>query len=430
MGLASSLLLTAIAAGGYMYWDELVESFVPSPTLIVDRSPPPRGRVPGGASAGGNRAAVTGGPAQVGPAAGDATSQPVRTGQNGGPVSGTISARGRTQAVPGSTTSTAASEPAAPVAAGPASTSQKNDLVSSPSERAAALTRAAQDREAEAEAFTRQSVAVGTLIAAGSRSRTPEPSPAPSDTSGARAARDTSAGRPASAEKFASPFPAAAPRVGVGRVAAAQSGPSLRGNGVRISRRAKPARVNPFVRRGYEAYHDGNLEAARAAYGEALRAQPRSRDALLGLAAVALREGKVREAAGGYLTLLSLNPRDEAARAGLLAIEGGVDPAGREGEVRELLRRTPDSPALHASLGSLYSQQGRWPEAQQAYFDAFRLDSANADHAYNLAVSLDQLAQRKAALNYYRRALQLSSRAGARFSRAAVTTRIDALSAQ
>ena len=43
----------------------------------------------------------------------------------------------------------------------------------------------------------------------------------------------------------------------------------------------------------------------------------------------------------------------------------------------------------------------------------------NADFAYNLAVSLDQLRQPKLALEYYRRALALAETRGARFDLAA-----------
>ena len=392
MGFVSTLVLGVFAAGGYAYWDDLVRSFVKGPTLVVNRSP----QSPTRAAPGGNTDRST------------RTSAPPR---DAGTASGTGGGGARSTAAGGSGDGAASAE------AGTAS--------------ASAIAEAA--RQAENDAFTRQSVAIGSLIAAGSRSRpaAAAPDPATADrpqrsASTARAPADrTGESQVAGSEAFTPPFPPVSPRVSVGR-----AGAGAQGAGVRISRRAKPSRVNPYVSRGYEAYQQGNLEAARAAYGEALRTEPSNRDALLGLAAVALREGRPREAAGGYHTLLKLNPRDEAARAGLMAVEAAGDPAGREGQVREMLRSAPDSAALHANLGGLYSQQGRWPEAQQAYFDAFRLDSENADNAYNLAVSLDQLAQGKAALNYYRQALELSDRAGARFDTAAVASRISALAAQ
>ena len=75
----------------------------------------------------------------------------------------------------------------------------------------------------------------------------------------------------------------------------------------------------------------------------------------------------------------------------------------------------------------LFNQQ-RWAEAQQAFFDAHRLDSDNADYAYNLAVSLDRLAQSAAALGFYRRALELSDRGYASFGADEVMRRIESIS--
>ena len=71
-----------------------------------------------------------------------------------------------------------------------------------------------------------------------------------------------------------------------------------------------------------------------------------------------------------------------------------------------LLDQNPDSPQVHFSLGGFYAGQSRWPEAQQAFFDAYTADKNNADYAYNLAVSLEQLGQAKAALSHYRTGLE------------------------
>jgi hypothetical protein len=66
--------------------------------------------------------------------------------------------------------------------------------------------------------------------------------------------------------------------------------------------------------------------------------------------------------------------------------------------------------------------------AQGAFFDAFRLDSGNADYAYNLAVSLEHISKPGPALDYYRRALALSGQRTVRFSKDSVLQRIQTLS--
>ena len=69
-------------------------------------------------------------------------------------------------------------------------------------------------------------------------------------------------------------------------------------------------------------------------------------------------------------------------------------------------------------------------EAQQAYFEAYRLESDNADYMYNLAVSLDQLKQPKLALDYYQKALVARIKVGGQFDQVAVSRRINELAAE
>ena len=80
----------------------------------------------------------------------------------------------------------------------------------------------------------------------------------------------------------------------------------------------------------------------------------------------------------------------------------------------------------HFLLGNLYAENRRWRDAQQAYFEAARLQPQNADYNYNLAVSLDHLGQGAAAADFYKRALAATSKG--QFDTAAVDRRIRALS--
>ena len=70
--------------------------------------------------------------------------------------------------------------------------------------------------------------------------------------------------------------------------------------------------------------------------------------------------------------------------------------------------------------------QGRWPDAQTAFFDAVSNEPTNADYAYNLAVSLDQLGQAGPAAAYYQRALDLAT-ASALFNPGVAQARLDTL---
>lgn len=188
--------------------------------------------------------------------------------------------------------------------------------------------------------------------------------------------------------------------------------------------RGTQAEINPDLSQGYQALQEGRLEAAQAAYQRLLQQQPRNVDALLGMAAVAARSNNPGEAGRLYLRALDVEPKNTFAQAGLLNLLGGADPAGSEAKLKRLLADQP-SAFLHFALGNLYAAEERWPDAQQAYFQAHHLAPANPDYAFNLAVSLEHINQPKPALTYYQRALQLLGRDGtAAFDRAAVEARV------
>ena len=170
------------------------------------------------------------------------------------------------------------------------------------------------------------------------------------------------------------------------------------------------------------------MPAARAAYRQALGDDPRNRDALLGMAAVEMRSGRFEEADKLYRRLLETDPRDANAQAGLLALRSELtDPVATESRVKTLLAQDPRANVLYFTLGNEYARQGRWAEAQQAYFKAYAADPDNPDFAYNVAVSLDHLRQPKLALEYYRRALALAAKRSASFDRTAARNRAQAL---
>ncbi len=160
-----------------------------------------------------------------------------------------------------------------------------------------------------------------------------------------------------------------------------------------------------------------------------LRDDPLNRDALLGMAAVEIRTNRPEQATAYYQSLLHANPRDTHAQAGLLALRSQMgDSVQTESRVKSLLASDPDAQILYFTLGNQYAQQGRWPEAQQAYFKAYTSEPENPDFAYNLAVSLDQVRQPKLALEYYRKALSLSQQRASSFDQTLARNRVQELS--
>jgi tetratricopeptide (TPR) repeat protein len=187
---------------------------------------------------------------------------------------------------------------------------------------------------------------------------------------------------------------------------------------------ASGPRVDPGVERGWEALQAGDVARAADEYSRALRANPRDRDALLGLAAIDTRNQDFASAEARYLKVLELDPRDAYAQAALINLRGAGEAVQSESRLKTLIAQQPDAPVLAFALGNQYASQRRWPEAQQAFFSAFSADPENADYAYNLAVSLDHLRQPKLALEYYQRALALAGNRPVGFNTPQVQARV------
>jgi Tfp pilus assembly protein PilF len=188
--------------------------------------------------------------------------------------------------------------------------------------------------------------------------------------------------------------------------------------------------VKPQLQAAYEALQLGDYANSRGLYAEVLADDPRSIDALLGLAAIAWKQGRSEEAGRHYGRVLELDPRNTYAQAGLIAMLGGTDRVAAESRLKQLISREP-SGFLYFTLGNLYAEQGSWPAAQQAYFQAYQFQPENADYAFNLAVGLEHLGQSNLALDYYRKALDLSFRKGrANFDQGLAIQRVGQLSAR
>ena len=197
-----------------------------------------------------------------------------------------------------------------------------------------------------------------------------------------------------------------------------------------MSRGSAAPTVHPLLNEAYSALQSEQLEPARGAYDRLLRSDPRSIDALHGLAAVATLEGKNDEAIRRYLQVLEVEPRNALAQSGLIGLLGRADPLAAESRLKQLIAREP-SAFLYFTLGNLYADQSKWAPAQQAFFQAHHLEPNNPDYAYNLADGLEHLSQSRLALGFYRRAVQLAgSAARPHFNLALAQDRISKLASQ
>lgn len=188
--------------------------------------------------------------------------------------------------------------------------------------------------------------------------------------------------------------------------------------GLRISTQSQES----AVQRAYDDLQAGRLDAARAGYQQALRADPRNGDALVGLATIARRDGDAEAAERYYQQAIAADPRNAGAHAGLVSLRGDADAPASESRLKTLIAQQGSDPAasgaLNFALGNVHAGQRRWNEAQQAYFKAHSADAEHPDYLYNLAVSLDHLGQGKLAAQFYDKAIKAAQKRPGAFDKA------------
>jgi tetratricopeptide (TPR) repeat protein len=197
---------------------------------------------------------------------------------------------------------------------------------------------------------------------------------------------------------------------------------------VKLISRAQTVGVDPTLLSAYQAFSRGESASAQQQYRQVLQLDVRNVDALLGMAAIAQRQGRDADAQGWYQKVLEIEPRNTIAQSAIISPQAHTDAIGTESRIKGMLAQQPEAANLHASLGNLYAEQGQWPSAQEAFFNASRFAPNNADYAFNLAISLDQMGKSNLALKQYQRALELLNKSGASSpDRAQLEARIKAL---
>ena len=185
---------------------------------------------------------------------------------------------------------------------------------------------------------------------------------------------------------------------------------------VRLTRSAPE--TDPGLILGQAHLLRNEIELARKSFEQALNRDPNNTDALLSLAAIAQHQHRPSDAGRLYQQAWVANPGDPAVQAALLSngTTSDNDAQGTESRLKMLLDKQPQSAALNFALGNLLARQNRWPEAQEAYFNAVAADADNPDYLFNLAVSLDHIRQPIAAAQHYRLALEMATRRPAGFN--------------
>ncbi|MCW5650927.1 MAG: tetratricopeptide repeat protein [Ramlibacter sp.] len=195
-----------------------------------------------------------------------------------------------------------------------------------------------------------------------------------------------------------------------------------------VLRRTAPAELNR-MQTAYSDFNAGRTEAAAQIWRDVLRTEPLQRDAWLGLAVLAHREGRRDEAIASYRQVLRIDPENAAAIAALSVLTNATADPQEESRLRDLLASNPNSAMLNGALARVLAAQGRWDEAQPLWFAAHAREPDNPSLAFNLAVALDRLRKPALAAEYYRKALALNEGRPDTFDANAARKRLAGLSA-
>jgi tetratricopeptide (TPR) repeat protein len=235
--------------------------------------------------------------------------------------------------------------------------------------------------------------------------------------------QSTAAGNATADEKpiFSPPRPAYRPASNaVPTEAALEAGANVP---IRLTRTRPEPDAN--LLRGHGHVESNELDLARRDFEQALRRDPNNTDALLALAAIAQRQGRVADAEYLHRRAMVANPGDPAVQAAAMGgTAASADPETTESRLKTMLAAQPESAPLNFTLGNLYARQARWSEAQQVYFNAVAAEADHPDYLFNLAVSLDHLRQSRPAAQHYQLALEAANKRPAAFDRAQVKKRL------
>jgi Flp pilus assembly protein TadD len=188
--------------------------------------------------------------------------------------------------------------------------------------------------------------------------------------------------------------------------------------------------IHKQLLRAYEFYQQALYPQALKEYKTVFNKDSNNKDALLGIAAISLKQGDRKNALKIYHKLNDLFPNDVAIKSALNGVSSQSDEikTGYYGETKRLLEQNPSSPELQFNMGNILSAEKRWSEAQVYYFNAYKLKPNNADYLYNLAISLDYLSQYKVAVKFYQLALTAAEDKDASFNEKGVINRMAVLS--
>ncbi|MBF0446001.1 MAG: tetratricopeptide repeat protein [Magnetococcales bacterium] len=193
---------------------------------------------------------------------------------------------------------------------------------------------------------------------------------------------------------------------------------------IKKSRRLKTSAIRQKIENANNLFLKGEIAKSEEIFNSVLKQNIFRREALMGLASIAVHNHQFEQARQTYKRILFLNPKDKEVESRLISLREMSDPMVRVSQLKNMIRVEPDNFNLHFILGTIYVGKEQWSEAKEAFTKAHILERDHPDTVYNLAVSLDHLKQTEEALKYYLLAAKLAKTHPVEFELKHVNNRI------
>lgn len=153
----------------------------------------------------------------------------------------------------------------------------------------------------------------------------------------------------------------------------------------------------------------GRYESALAIYNDIYERDKRDLNAMLGRAVSFQNLGQSERAIAAYEEFLSYKPDNIAAQVNVLGLMSREYPAVALKRLLGLQSKFPHDVSIIAQIAVVQGELENYQEAVKYLGMASGMEPQNPDHVYNMAVIADKTGNKKDAVRYYEKALEIDS---------------------
>jgi Flp pilus assembly protein TadD len=153
----------------------------------------------------------------------------------------------------------------------------------------------------------------------------------------------------------------------------------------------------------------GRYDSALRIYNEMYKKNSRDPNVLFGRAVALQKLGQTDEAIHAYEQALDASPENPEAQINMLGLIAERYPAVALQRLNAMTEDYPDDVRLLAQIAIVQARLGHYSEALSSLGVAASLDQNNASHVFNMGVIADRAGNKKDAIAYYEKALEVDA---------------------